>query len=78
MRQEPMAYSRSRVPPLEEGRTETQRQTALNLLRLTGLDDSAIAAVTGLAAESVAALRRARRGIPVPTSCALPLRARLG
>jgi len=46
----------------EEGRTETQRQTALNLLRLTGLDDSAIAAVTGLGAESVAALRRESGG----------------
>ena len=71
MRLEPMAYSRSRAPPLKEGRTETQRQTALNLLRLTGLDDSAIAAVTGLAAESVAALRRAS----ARSSCAYLLRA---
>ena len=43
----------------EAGRIETQRQTALNLLRLTGLDDAAITAVTGLDADAVAALRRA-------------------
>lgn len=42
----------------EEGRTETQRQTALNLLRQTSLGDAAIAAVTGLDAETVTALRR--------------------
>lgn len=46
----------------EEARIENQHQTALNLLRLTGLDDAAIAAVTGLAADAVAALRRGSPG----------------
>jgi hypothetical protein len=46
----------------EKGRAEAQRQTALNLLRQTGLDDAAIAAATGLGAEGVAALRQSESG----------------
>ncbi len=46
----------------EEGRADAQRQTALNLLRQTRLDDAAIAAATGLGAERVAALRQSESG----------------
>lgn len=47
---------------------ETRTETALNLVRLTGLDDAAIAAVTGLAADAVAALRRESSGDGEPRS----------
>ena len=43
----------------EEGRTETLRLMAVNLIRGTGLDDAAIAAITGLSVDDLAALRRA-------------------
>jgi hypothetical protein len=43
----------------DEGRDEARRQTALNLLRQTSLDDSAIAAATDLDADAVRALRQA-------------------
>lgn len=43
----------------EAGRTETLRLTAINLIRGTGLDDTAIAAITGLSVDDLAALRRA-------------------
>ncbi len=43
-----------------EAREEAQRQTAVNLLRQTGLDDAAIAAATGLDANDVEALRQAQ------------------
>jgi predicted transposase YdaD len=43
---------------LEEGRDEARRQTALNLLRQTSLDDAAIAAATDLDADAVRALRQ--------------------
>jgi len=41
---------------------EAQRQTALNLLHQTGLDDAAIAAATGLDTAGVASLRRDESG----------------
>jgi len=44
---------------MEAGRTETLRLTAINLIRATGLDDAAIAAITGLSVDDIAALRRA-------------------
>jgi len=43
----------------EEGRTEALRLTAINLISRTGLDDAAIAAITGLGVDDLAALRRA-------------------
>jgi predicted transposase/invertase (TIGR01784 family) len=43
----------------EAGRTEALRLTAVNLIRGTGLDDAAIAAITGLSVDDLAALRRA-------------------
>ncbi len=43
----------------EAGRTEALRLTAINLIRATGLDDAAIAAITGLGVDDLAALRRA-------------------
>ena len=43
----------------EEGRTEALRLTAINLIRGTSLDDAAIAAITGLGVDDLAALRRA-------------------
>lgn len=42
---------------LQQGINQAQRDTARNLLRLTSLDDAAIAAATGLSAAEVAALR---------------------
>jgi predicted transposase YdaD len=46
----------------DEGRDEARRQTALNLLRQTSLDDAAIAAATDLDADAVRALRQASAG----------------
>jgi predicted transposase YdaD len=47
----------------DEGRKdEARRQTALNLLRQTSLDDAAIAAATELDANAVRALRHASTG----------------
>ena len=43
----------------EEGRTEALRLIAINLIRGSGLDDAAIAAITGLSVDNLAALRRA-------------------
>jgi len=43
----------------EAGRTETLRLTAINLIRGTDLDDTAIAAITGLSVDDLALLRRA-------------------
>ena len=42
----------------EEGRTEALRLTAINLIRGTGLDDAAIAVITGFSIDDLAALRR--------------------
>ncbi len=42
----------------EEGREEGLREVAINMIRTTALDDAAIAAITGIAGEEVAALRR--------------------
>jgi predicted transposase YdaD len=42
-----------------EGRDEARRQTALNLLHQTSLDDAAIAAATDLDADAVRELRQA-------------------
>jgi hypothetical protein len=41
----------------EEGKDAARRETALNLIRQSSLDDAAIAAATGLDATAVAALR---------------------
>ena len=44
----------------EEGREEALRETAINLLRATVLDDATIAAATGLDAAEVRTLRQTR------------------
>jgi predicted transposase/invertase (TIGR01784 family) len=44
----------------EEGRDAARRETAMNLIRLSSLDDDAIAAATGLDTAVVAALRDSR------------------
>ena len=44
----------------DEGRYQTQRQTAQNLLHQTDLDDAAIAAATGLDIDEVTAMRQAQ------------------
>jgi hypothetical protein len=41
----------------EEGRAEALRQTAVNMIHATGLDDVAIAAITGLGVAEIGALR---------------------
>ena len=45
----------------EEGRAETQRETAERMLRLTQMDDATIAALSGLDQADVTALRQAAR-----------------
>ena len=42
----------------QEGKLEALRQTAINLIQATTLDDAAIAAITGLRVDEIAALRR--------------------
>ena len=41
----------------QQGEIEALRQTATNLIQATRLDDAAIAEITGLSAEDIAALR---------------------
>ena len=45
----------------EEGKAEALRQTAINLIRASGLDDATIAAATGLSVNDIGALRQQLR-----------------